>query len=277
MTRNRQGWIECSPEVLAGACEGDAAAVERLLRSLQDPVYALALRMLADSEAARDATQEVLLRVSRSIGGFRGESSMSTWAYRIAVNVLLTATRSASERRTTSFELVEEQLDRALAASERLDPIDDPVLIEETKLFCTHGMLLCLDRGHRAAYILGEIFEVASSTVAAALEISEEALRKRLSRARVAMNEFMRARCGLVNEAVRCRCEKLTAVAIAQELISPDRIQYALHPTAGERALRGEMQAYASALDLFRDHPHYLAVDLVTALRSVAKDDPTGS
>jgi RNA polymerase sigma factor (sigma-70 family) len=275
VTRNRQGWIECATDVVERAREGDPDAVGELLGAIQDPVYALALRMLADPEGARDATQDVLLRVSRALPQFRADSTVSTWVYRIAVNALFTAAQSAAELRTTSFAAVAVQLEEALTASESLDPVLDPVLVEETKLFCTHGMLLCLDRGHRAAYILGEIFELPSSTVAAALEISEPALRKRLSRARSAMNEFMRARCGLVNESVRCRCEKLTSVAVAQQLVSANRLKYASHPTAGEREIKRQMQAYASAIELFRAHPHYASPELVRSLRAIALNVPT--
>ncbi len=270
MTANRKGWIECAPETLERARGGDAAGMNDLLRGVQDPVYGLALRMLADPEAARDATQDVLLRVARALPQFRGESSVSTWIYRIALNVLLTAARSAAEQRTTSFEVASDQLEQALAASATLDPVHDPVLVEQTKLFCTHGMLLCLDRGHRAAYILGEIFELPSETVAAALGITDEALRKRLSRARVAMTNFMRARCGLVNQAAACRCETLTSVAVAQGFVSPNRLRYAAQPTAAERQVKAQMQAYASAIDVFRDHPNYSSPDLVATLKSIA-------
>jgi RNA polymerase sigma factor (sigma-70 family) len=269
VTKNRHGWVECDPEVVENARRGDVAALNGLLVSIQDPVYSLALRMLADPEGARDATQEVLLRVAKGLPKFRAESALSTWVYRVALNVLFASARSAAERRATSFDAVAGQLDEALAAAEFQKPVADPVLVEETRLFCTHGMLLCLDRGQRAAYILCEIFEVSSSTVADALGITGQTLRKRLSRARAAMNEFMRARCGLVNEAARCRCAKLTAVAVAQKLISADRLRYALHPTAAESAIKRQMKAYASAIELFRDHPRYASPELMKTLRLI--------
>ncbi len=271
MTGNRQGWIECAPETVERARGGDSAAIHELLGAIRDPAYALGVRMLADPEAARDATQEVLFRVSRALPRFRGESTVSTWVYRIAVNVMLTASRSAAEQRTTSFEVASDQLEQALDAADSCTPVNDPVLVEETRLFCTHGMLLCLDRGHRAAYILGEIFELPSSTVAGALEISEEATRKRISRARTAMNDFMRARCGLVSEAARCRCQTLTAVAVAQGFVSADRLRYATSPTLPERLLKAQLRKYASAIDVFRGHPHYENPDLEASLRVIAQ------
>lgn len=223
--------IQCADEAVARARAGDAASLHSVLESVQAPIYALAIRMLADPEHARDATQDALIRIARGLPEFRADASFSTWVYRVALNVLLTTVKRDAETRL------------------------DPVLIEETKLFCTHGMLLCLDREQRATYILGEILEVPGETVAAVLGVSQEAFRKRLSRARASMSEFMRARCGLVNGSARCRCEKLTSVAVPQKLISPDRLRYATHPTRAERSLKRTIAAYAAAITSFGPTP----------------------
>jgi len=69
-------------------------------------------------------------------------------------------------------------------------------------------MLLCLDRSHRLAYVLGEILELASEEAASILEVSAAAFRKRLSRAREEMEAFLQRQCGLAVPANRCRCAK---------------------------------------------------------------------
>lgn len=61
-------------------------AYEELLARFQQPVYALALRLLSDPTEAADVVQEVFLKVFRNIGSFRGQSSLKTWIYRITVN-----------------------------------------------------------------------------------------------------------------------------------------------------------------------------------------------
>jgi RNA polymerase sigma-70 factor (ECF subfamily) len=61
-------------------------AYEELLNRFQQPVYALALRLLSDPSDAADVVQEVFLKVFRNIGSFRGKSSLKTWVYRITVN-----------------------------------------------------------------------------------------------------------------------------------------------------------------------------------------------
>jgi DNA-directed RNA polymerase specialized sigma24 family protein len=67
---------------------------------------------------------------------------------------------------------------------QRSVPVDVRLLVEEARLSCTTGMLLCLDREQRLAYILGEIFEVADVVGAELLEISRDNFRQRVARAR---------------------------------------------------------------------------------------------
>ena len=66
--------------------EGSERAYEELLIRFQQPVYALALRLLDDQSEACDVVQEVFLKVFRNVGSFRGQSTLKTWIYRITVN-----------------------------------------------------------------------------------------------------------------------------------------------------------------------------------------------
>lgn len=84
-------------EMVAGARAGDSSALEQIVIVLQPRVYRLAVRMLWHPEDAKDATQEILIRVVTSLSTFRAESSLSPWAYRIATNHLLTARRNRLE------------------------------------------------------------------------------------------------------------------------------------------------------------------------------------
>lgn len=75
------------------AKDGDAAALAELVRVVQDRVFRLAMRMLADPDAAEDAAQEILIRVVTKLPTFKGESRFETWVHTVAVNYLLTARR----------------------------------------------------------------------------------------------------------------------------------------------------------------------------------------
>ena len=92
------------------AKEGDKKALEELVLQIQDKIYGLALRMLYDPSDAEDASQEILLKIVTHLGTFRGESSFSTWMYRVAANHLLTMRRHRAERTALSFEEYEESL-----------------------------------------------------------------------------------------------------------------------------------------------------------------------
>src|SRR5262245_44510856 len=64
----------------------DLTAFEDLVAHFERPVYALCYRLLGDAEEARDAAQETFLKVYKGLGGFRAESGLKTWIYRIAIN-----------------------------------------------------------------------------------------------------------------------------------------------------------------------------------------------
>ena len=84
------------------------------------------------------------------------------------------------------------------------------------------GMLLCLTREQRMAFILGAIFEVPSDIAGEVLGLSPEAFRKRLERARADLTSFMNAKCGLVNPNNPCRCPKKTAALIREGWVDPE-------------------------------------------------------
>ena len=96
---------ECCPasaeeiQLLEGLREGAAEAYESLIANYQQPVYNLVSRMLGDSGEAGDVVQEVFLKVFRKVGSFRGESSLKTWMYRIAVNEAYNYQRWCSRHR----------------------------------------------------------------------------------------------------------------------------------------------------------------------------------
>jgi RNA polymerase sigma factor (sigma-70 family) len=239
---------------------GDRASLEAVIGGLQDRIYNLALRMLWLPADAEDATQEILIQVITHLSAFRGESRFTTWVYRIAANHLLTTRKRRAEREALTFQLFGAQLEARLrgepAPMEEL--VDHQLLVEEVKIRCTHGMLLCLDRPHRLAFILGEIFEVSSEQGAQILEVAPATYRKRLSRARTRVGRFMQQKCGLVNPAAPCRCARHGHTVDQRALL------FAGHPTALvplPAVLAGvqELTDLGSAAAVFRGHPQFAA------------------
>lgn len=213
---------------VARARAGDAAALEAIVGAIQDDVRRLALRFLWNPHDAEDAAQEILIRVVTGLAGFRGDASFRTWVYRVACNALLSAQPGPMERQAMSFDEFAADLESGLADAPAQGPsAEHALLLEEVKVGCTLAMLLCLDRPHRLAYILGEVMELEHGEAAAALDIAPAAYRKRLSRARERINALMSARCGLVREANACRCRRRVPAALELKRVDPQRLLFA--------------------------------------------------
>ena len=249
------------------AGEGDPAALALVLDAVSDDVYRLALRMLWHPEDAEDATQEALIRIMTRIGSYRGDAAFGTWAYRVAANHILNWRQSRVERENLTFRRFGEQLHEGLAEPDSSAP-DAPLLAQEVKLGCTLGMLLCLDRAHRVAYVLSDVFELPSADAAFICDVAPATLRKRASRARAQLREFVAEHCGLVNRSAACRCDRRVESAVRIGRVRPDAIQFAqdLDPDAAV----GEMDELHDLASLMRSHPDYAVPDSTTrAVRTI--------
>jgi RNA polymerase sigma factor (sigma-70 family) len=243
----------------AGAAAGDREAAERLLAAIQDRVYRLAVRMLGHPEDAEDATQEILIVVLTHVGSFRGESAFSTWVWRIAANHLLHARRGRREK--VSFESVAELLERGRSDEEpALPDAELALLAREVRLRCTEALLLSLDRDHRIAFVLGEILTLSNDEAAAVLEIEPATYRKRLSRARARLLEFLRAQCGIHDPQNRCRCRAQVSGALQIGLLDENEAWWVKRPALSPEVARcaDEVDELLRAAQVLR-HPEYLA------------------
>lgn len=208
---------------------GSRDALERVVATVQGDVYGLALRFLWHPQDAEDASQEILVRIVTHLGSYRAESSFRTWAYRVAANTLLNIKRSRMEEARFTFtsfaaDLEDGTADESLSTAPEAE---DALLLEEVRVGCTLGMLLCLDRPGRLAYILGEILDLEHREAAAILDVTPAAYRQRLSRARRSIVRFMTERCGLANPENRCRCSGRLPVAMARGRVDARRLLHA--------------------------------------------------
>src|SRR5688500_13680643 len=223
---------QVAPEDLARrALSCDRDAVEQLVRGLQGDVYGLALRMLWNREDAEDATQEILVRAVTRLGQFDFRSKVKTWVYRIAVNYILDVKKSPVERMHLNFQRFGEDLAEGLSSDGPADA-ERSLLVEEVKIGCTLGMLQCLDRAHRLAYVLGDVLELSGPDCAEALGISPELFRKRLQHARTAIETFTRAHCGLASDTARCGCHSRVPAAIPLGRVHVHALDFAQQPSS---------------------------------------------
>lgn len=255
---------------------GERAALEALVRGLSDRLFRLALRFLGDREQARDATQEVLILVITKLSTFRGESAVSTWAYRVACRHLLEA---KAQRKRATFEELQEHLAQPAneIAPSSLAAADARLLEEEVFLGCTQAMLRALDREQRIAFVLGAICEVPAPDAAYALGLSEVAFRKRLSRARATLDAFLRKHCGVANPDNPCRCAYQVNHRVRIGRLDPGCLRLAapVERTSLEalRATRREVGRVRRSLELYRAQPIERAPDDFAAhLRALVAD-----
>jgi RNA polymerase sigma factor (sigma-70 family) len=266
---------ESSEALAARARDGDGTALSVLIERVQDEIYRLSLRMLWHPQDAEDATQEILFRIVTSVATFRGESAFRTWAFRVATNHLLNVKRSRVEMQSLTFDSFAKDLADGLSstaepAARAADAPDQVLLEEEVKIGCTQAMLLCLDRDERIAYILGDVFELASPEADDVLDIEPAAFRKRLSRARAQIREFMEANCGLIGTRAACRCARRVASAVARVRVNPGQLLFAGKGIPSPRRLPileavGEMERLYDLAAVHQSHPQFQSPERVAA------------
>lgn len=257
------------------ARSGESAALEELVRRHQSWIYNIAVRMLYHPQDAQDATQEILIKALTHLSSFEGRSTFRTWLYRIVVRHVLNTKRGRLEPAVLTFSCYGHGLDNTPdldLPDDRSAPADVRLLVDEARITCTTGMLLCLDRGQRLVYILGEIFAVSDAVGADLLEISRDNFRQRLARARRDLHSFMNEKCGLVNQANPCRCAKKTRRFIQAGHVDPRSLLFARARVQQVREVVPKAHEALMTLDercaeTYREHPFHESPDFVQALR----------
>jgi RNA polymerase sigma-70 factor (ECF subfamily) len=171
--------------------DGNESAYEQLLLRFQQPVYALALRLLDDPSEAFDVVQEVFLKVFRNIGSFRGQSTLKTWIYRITVNEAHNARRWFFRHRRREVEL-DTDPDSTRNWKETIpDSSRSPFDVASDRE--QHVMIeAALDRVNpifREAVVLRDITDLSYEEIAEVIGVSLGTVKSRILRGRVALKE----------------------------------------------------------------------------------------
>ncbi len=257
--------------------EGNREALERLIKRHQGWVYNIVLRMMYLPHDAEDTTQEILIKLITKLSTFQGKSSFRTWLYRIVVNHVLNMQRGRAEAVGWNFTAYGRGLDSAEDAElpdPNSVPADVQLLVDEARIGCTSGMLLCLDREQRLIYILGDIFGVTDAVGAELLEISRDNFRQKLARARRDLHSFMQDKCGLINKANPCRCAKKTRAFMKAGYVDPSNLLFASSRVTRVREVAQKTHEDMNSLDaayaeIHRDHPFLEPPDFVESLKTL--------
>jgi RNA polymerase sigma-70 factor, ECF subfamily len=167
---------------------GDSTAFETLIDRHSGEIFGLLYRLTEDAEEARDLTQETFIRAFRSVKGFRGDSEIKTWLFRIAVNQSRNRFRWWKRRRrdlTISIDLSVRESETPLAESlvdQSISPEDDTLRLERQRALET--ALRDLPVNHREVVVLCDVQGLSYEQAAVALAINVGTVKSRLSRGR---------------------------------------------------------------------------------------------
>ena len=179
---NLAGAVESSGELVTRACRGDAGAFEDLYRQHVGRVYGLCLRMTGHRESAEDLTQDTFVSAWRSLPGYEGRSSFSTWLHRIAVNAVLAKRRGPQGRNEISM---------TDDSGEQMDFETDAAMDEATPIDIERA-IAGLPPGARDIVVLHGIYGYSHEEAAGMLGVAVGTCKAQLHRAR----HLMRTRMG---------------------------------------------------------------------------------
>ncbi len=208
--------------------QGDKNALNQLLTRHQDYIFNIALKMLNHVQDAEDVTQEVLIKIVSHLAKFdSSKAKFTTWAYRITFNHILNFRKSEIEKRELTFDnfftFIGNLPDENYSKEQE---VLMGMTFDEARLSCTAGMLMCLSREQRLIYIIGEVFKVDHNLAAEIFAVTPANFRKKLSRTRKDIHQWMHKKCGLVNLKNPCRCKSKTKQFIELGIVNPDNYKW---------------------------------------------------
>ena len=165
-------------QMVQRALTGDAEAFGEIVRRWERRIFALAYGMLGREEDARDATQETFLAAFRNLRGFRGESKVSSWLHRIAVNQCITRQRRAKVRNEAAIE--DEQQRHASSFSAPLDLSPARVTEGRQSIAAVRRAVNSLPLELRQIVVMKEFEELTFREIAEALDLPLSTVKSRL-------------------------------------------------------------------------------------------------
>ena len=172
---------------------GDRAEFARLVESNSGLVYRLALKMLENSQDAEDVLQETFVKAYNNLPNFDGRSSLSTWLYRIATNESLMHLR----RRKQKIISIDETLEKSTEYDQKPVHITDWCCLPEKELMSAEAITYMqeavelLPTNLKIVFLLRDIEGLSTRETAEVLDLTETAVKTRLSRARLRLRNML--------------------------------------------------------------------------------------
>ena len=175
-------------DLIDGVLKAEPGAAERFVREHNSRLYRTARAILRDDAEAEDAVQEAYMHAIPALGGFRGDSALSTWLVRIVANIALMRRRRLS--RTRELIAVDSEL-----AARVLDAVHDPapgperIALRGEVRRRIEAAIDSLPRPYRVVFVLREIEEMSVEETGVTLGLPQATVRTRCFRARAMLRE----------------------------------------------------------------------------------------
>jgi RNA polymerase sigma-70 factor (ECF subfamily) len=192
-------------EIVRRALDGNEDAFADLFNAHKTKVYSLCLRMTSNTAEAEDLTQDAFLQVFRKLGTFRGDSALSTWLYRVAVNTVLMHFRKKGLRQVS----LEEPASREAGAPKREHGKADERLSTSVDRIALTRAMKELPAGYRTIFLLHEVKGYEHHEIASLLRCSVGNSKSQLHKAKVRMRELL----GMQNGQDRDRAARQRSLA----------------------------------------------------------------
>jgi RNA polymerase sigma-70 factor (ECF subfamily) len=186
------GWshVESGEAALIARCAaGDEVACAELVAAHQRMVYGLAFNLLGNRDDALDLSQDVFLRVFRTLSTFRGQSALRTWIYRIVVNQARNRQRWWRRRHRAEQVSLDDYLKSFGDLEARQDVLPDRLLASKETAARIWQAMDRLPFDQRTALILREVDGLRYDEIAYSLDVAVGTVKSRLTRARQALRE----------------------------------------------------------------------------------------
>ncbi len=172
--------------------KGNMESFEKLIKEYQKGAYNIAYRMLGNTEDAKDASQEAIIKIYKSIGGFKMKSSFKTWFYRVVTNTCLDYRRKRSRNKVL-------YLDKAINTEEGSfqreieDSSDGPeeMLVKNENTKTLQRYITGMPEKYAMAIILRDVKGFSYSEMGKILDLPEGTVKSRISRARIMLKDII--------------------------------------------------------------------------------------
>ena len=175
--------------------QGDERALADLADAYGTKIYQLAFRYLRNHEDAEEVTQDVLYKVFRKVGEFRGDAALSSWIYRITFNSAMSRLRSASYQRAQDEQRTQASADGDEAVMASLNEIADWSQMADEHLLRSQlrrrllRAVLALPVIYRAPVVLRDLQGMSTEEASAMLRVKDQTLKSRLHRGRLILRK----------------------------------------------------------------------------------------